>query len=202
MGRVEFQQWLAAEADKDGLAELRSALVDALRGDILEVGAGSGAMFAYYGEGVSVTAIEPDDEFRAGAEEAARAADVMIDVVPGAGESLPCPDASIDAVVASTVLCSVQSVKQTLAEFKRVLRPGGELRLLEHVRSERWLEGLLMDLFNPVWLHLNKVGCNWNRRTVEAVREAGFRVASVRKYKLWSPASPAPCPGRLIKAVR
>ena len=82
-------------------------------------------MFAYYGEGVSVTAIEPDDEFRAGAEEAARAADVMIDVVPGAGESLPCPDASIDAVVASTVLCSVQSVKQTLAEFKRVLRPGG-----------------------------------------------------------------------------
>ncbi len=76
MGRVEFQQWLAAEADKDGLAELRSALVDALRGDILEVGAGSGAMFAYYGEGVSVTAIEPDDEFRAGAEEAARAADV------------------------------------------------------------------------------------------------------------------------------
>jgi len=202
MERVEFQQWLAAEADKDGLAELRSALVDGLRGDIVEIGAGSGAMFPHYGEGVNVTAIEPDDEFRAAAEEAAEAAGVTIDVIAGAGESLPCPDAGTDAVVASTVLCSVQSVRQTLAEFRRVLKPGGELRLLEHVRSERWLEGLLMSLFNPVWLYLNKVGCNWNRRTVEAVREAGFKIASVGKYKVWSPASPAAFPLRLIKAVK
>ncbi len=202
MGRVEFQLWLSAELDKDGLAELRGALVEDLHGDVLEVGAGSGAMFRYYGGDVHVTAIEPDDEFRAAAKEAARAAQVTIQVVPGAGESLPLGDASVDAVVASTVLCSVQSVQETLAEFKRVLRPGGALRLLEHVRSERWPAGLLMDLSNPLWLRINKVGCNWNRQSVQAVRDAGFGIDSIKEYKLYSPASPAAFPGRLIKAER
>lgn len=202
MGRVEFQQWLAEQVDRDGLAELRRGLVEDLRGNVLEVGAGCGALFGFYTGDISVAAIEPDDEFRAGAEEAAKEARVSIRVLPGTAESLPFGDASIDAVVASTVLCSVQSVPQTLAEFKRVLKPSGDLRLLEHVRSEHWPEGLLMDLSNPLWLRLNKVGCNWNRRTVEAVREAGFRIVSTKNYKLFSPASPATCPGRLIRAER
>ena len=202
MGRVEFQQWLAGRLDRDGLAEFRRELVEDLRGEVLEVGAGSGALFSFYGGDINVTAIEPDDEFRAAAEEAAKEARVSIRVLPGTGESLPFGDASIDAVVASTVLCSVQSVPQTLAEFKRVLKPGGDLRLLEHVRSEHWPEGLLMDLSNPLWLRLNKVGCNWNRRTVEAVREAGFRIVSTKNHKLFSPASPATFPGRLIRAER
>ena len=202
MGRVEFQQWLAGQVDRDGLAELRRGLVEDLRGDVLEVGAGCGALFGFYDGDISVTAIEPDDEFRAAAEEAAKEARVSIRVLPGTAESLPFGDASIDAVVASTVLCSVQSVPQTLAEFKRVLRPGGRLRLLEHVRSEHWPDGLLMDLSNPLWLRLNKVGCNWNRRTVEAVRKAGFRIVSTKNYKLFSRASPATCPGRLIRAER
>ncbi len=159
-------------------------------------------MFRYYGGDVRVTAIEPDDEFRAAAIEAASAAQVAIQVVPGVGESLPFGDASVDAVVASTVLCSVQSVQETLAEFKRVLRPGGALRLLEHVRSERWPAGLLMDLSNPLWLRINKVGCNWNRQSVQAVRDAGFGIDSIKEYKLYSPASPAAFPGRLIKAEK
>jgi ubiquinone/menaquinone biosynthesis C-methylase UbiE len=202
MGRVEFQQWLAGQVDRDGLAELRSELVEDLRGDVLEVGAGSGALFRFYRGDIRVTAIEPDNEFRSAAEEAAKAARVSTRVLPGTAESLPFGDASIDAVVASTVLCSVQSVPQTLAEFRRVLKPGGELRLLEHVRSEHWPAGLLMDLTNPLWLRLNKVGCNWNRRTVEAVTDASFRIVSIKNYKLFSPASPAACPGRLIKAER
>lgn len=202
MGRVEFQQWLAGELDRDGLARVRSLLVEGLRGNVLEVGTGSGAMFHFYGDDVNVTAIEPDDEFRAAAEEAAKAARATIRVRPGTGESLPFGDASIDAIVASTVLCSVQSVQQTLAEFTRVLKPEGDLRLLEHVRSEHWPEGPLMDLLNPMWLRINKVGCNWNRRAVEAVREADFQIVSIEEYKLWSPASPAPLPGRLIRAEK
>ncbi len=125
-----------------------------------------------------------------------------IRVVPGVGESLPFEDASVDAIVDSVVLCSVQSVQQTLTEIKRVLKPGGNLRLLEHIRSEHWPEGLLMDLFNPLWLRLNKMGCNWNRRSVEAVRDAGFRITSIENYKLFSPASPAAFPLRLIQAER
>jgi ubiquinone/menaquinone biosynthesis C-methylase UbiE len=200
MGLVEFQKWLANEVDKDGYKALREGLVQDLRGEILEVGAGTGAMFSYYGEGANVVALEPDDPFRAAAEEAAKNAHASIEVVGGSGESLPFPDASFDAVVASTVLCSVTSMEQTLAEFKRVLKPGGRLRLLEHVRSEHWPEGALMDMLNPVWLRINKVGCNWNRRPVEAVRDAGFQIDDVEPHKLFSPAAPATMPLRLIKA--
>lgn len=202
MGSVEFQNWLVEEADKAGMAELRSLLVEGLSGDVVEVGAGTGAMFRFYGASVRVIAIEPDDEFRAAAELAANDVPATIRVVPGVGESLPFEDASIDAVVVSTVLCSVQSVQQTLGEFKRVLRPGGELRLLEHVRSEHWLAGPLMNLSNPLWLRLNKVGCNMNRRPVEAVRDAGFTIVELKRGKIYTPATPAVFPLRLIKGVK
>ena len=202
MGRAEFQQWLVDEIDKDGMAEFRSLLVEGLSGDVVEVGAGTGAMFRFYGDNVRVTAIEPDDEFRAAAELAANEAHATIKVVPGVGESLPFEDASVDAVVGSVVLCSVQSVQQTLTEFKRVLKPKGNLRLLEHVRSEHWPAGFLMDLFNPMWLRVNKMGCNWNRRSFEAVRDAGFTIASTTAFKLYSRAAPTAFPYRLIKAVR
>jgi ubiquinone/menaquinone biosynthesis C-methylase UbiE len=202
LGRVEFLRWLSAEIDKTGLGDLRRELAEGLRGDVVEVGSGSGAMFQRYGRDVRVTAIEPDDEFRAAAEEAAAEASAAIRVLPGTAESLPAGDASIDAVVASMVLCSVQSVPKTLAEFNRVLKPGGRLRLLEHVRSDRRVSGALMDLFNPIWLRLNQMGCNWNRRTIESVRDAGFHIESVRRYKLFHPAIPAAFPWRLIKAEK
>jgi ubiquinone/menaquinone biosynthesis C-methylase UbiE len=200
MSRVEFLRWMARELDRDGLARLRAELVDGLRGDVLEVGTGTGAMFPAYGVDVRVAAIEPDDEFRVAAEEAARAARATIRVLPGTAESLPFGDSSLDAIVTSTVLCSVRSVAETLAEFRRVLKPQGQLRLLEHVRSERWPAGFLMDLLNPIWLRVNKMGCRWNRRTVDAVRNAGFDIASAREYSVESPAAPALVPGRLIKA--
>jgi hypothetical protein len=73
---------------------------------------------------------------------------------------------------------------------------------MEHVRSEHWLAGPLMDLLNPTWLRINKVGCNWNRRTFEAVRDAGFTIASTKTFKLYSPAAPTAFPYRLIEAVR
>jgi ubiquinone/menaquinone biosynthesis C-methylase UbiE len=157
-------------------------------------------MFPAYGADVSVTAIEPDDEFRNAAAEAAQSARAAIRVLSGTAESLPVGDASVDAIVTSTVLCSVRSVSETLAEFRRVLKPEGELRLLEHVRSERWPAGFLMDLLNPLWLRINKMGCHWNRRTIESVGSAGFDITSVREYSIVSPASPALVPGRLIKA--
>ncbi len=202
MERVEFQQWFAAQVDEEGLAEFRRLLVEGLNGEIVEVGAGTGAMFHYYGNGARVTAIEPDDEFRCAAEEAAGSASAAIRVIPGVAESLPFDDGSVDGVVVSTVLCSVQSVEQTLTELKRVLKPGGKLRLLEHLRSEHWPAGVLMDLFNPLWLRLNKVGCNMNRRSLEAVRDAGFRIVSVKNYKPFFPSAPMPFPSCLIKAER
>ena len=109
---------------------VRALLVEGLLGDVVEIGAGTGGMFPYYGDQVSVSAIGPDPTNRAAAQQEARARSATIQVLAGVAESLPFDDASIDAVVTSTVLCSVQSVQKTLAEFRRVLKPDADLRLL------------------------------------------------------------------------
>lgn len=202
MGLVEFQKAISKELDADGLAELRTSLVGDLEGDILEIGTGTGATFPYYKQNARVTAIEPNNEFRVAAEDAAKSGVADIRVLPGAGEELPFEDGAFDAVSASQVLCSVTSPAKTLEEFKRVLGPGGQIRLMEHVRSEHWLAGPLMDLLNPIWLRINKIGCNWNRKTVESVQDAGFTIRSIESYKIFSKASPAALPGRIIKAER
>lgn len=200
LGRVGFYRRLVEESDQDGFAELRRELVGDLEGDVLEIGTGTGATHKYYGKGAKVTAIEPDDEFRAAAEESAKAAEAEIRVAAGVGESLSAESASVGAVVASTVLCSVDSIPKALAEFRRVLRPGGRLRLLEHVRSEHWAAGPLMHLFNPIWRLMNGVGCNMNRDSVRAVRAAGFKVLEIKSYKIYCKIVPAAMPLRLIKA--
>lgn len=202
LGPVEFLKTMSREADADGYAGLRTSLVGDLEGDILEIGTGTGATFPYYNAEANVTAIEPDEEYRTAAEEAAKSAEAHIRVLPGTGEALPVEDASFDVVCASQVLCSVASPSRTLEEVKRVLRPGGQIRLMEHVLSEHWLAGPFMNLSNPIWLRLNKVGCNWNRKTVEEVQAAGFSIQSVESYKIYSKATPAVFPGRLIKAER
>ena len=109
-------------------------------------------------------------------------------------------DSSFDTVTASLVLCSVASPSLTLQEFKRVLRPGGRLRLMEHVRSDHWLAGPLMHVSNPIWVRINRMGCSWNRRTVESVREAGFTIRSIAQFKIFSKAVAFTGPGRIIKA--
>lgn len=202
LGLVEFQKAMAKELDADGYAELRTSLVGDLKGEILEIGTGTGATFPYYGPQAKVTAVEPNEEFRVVAYEATKGVKAEIRVLPGVGEELPFEDATFDVVSASLVLCSVASPSMTLGEFKRVLLPGGQIRLMEHVRSKHWLAGPLMGLLNPVWLRINKTGCNWNRSTVEAVQDAGFVIRSIESYKIYSKAAPAVFPIRIIKADR
>ncbi len=202
LGPAEFLKEMAEKLDADGYDELRKRLIGDLEGDVLEIGAGTGATFPYYGPKVKVTAIEPNEELRAAAEEAAKGAKVGIRVLPGFGEELPFADAAFDAVSASKVLCSVALPLNTFAGIQESARPGGQIRLLEHVRSEHWLAGPLMVLLNPVWLRINKVGCNWDRKTVESVQDSGFTMRSIESYKIYSEASPAAFPIRIIKAVR
>ena len=160
MSPVEFRKDLARRADADGYAQLRSSLVGDLEGDILEIGAGTGATFQYYGPKAKVTAIEPNDDFRAAAKKAALNARAVIHVAPGEGENLPFEDATFDAVSASMVLCSVTSPQKTLEEFKRVLRSGGQIRLWEHVRSKNWLAGPMMDFLETSICGLGQAALN------------------------------------------
>jgi hypothetical protein len=124
----------AKTAERRGATEHRRRLLDGLRGTVLELGAGHGLNFPHYPSTVTqVIAVEPEPALRAAAVEAAPAAPVPIRVLPGVAEELPLEDESVDAAVASLVLCSVPDHDHALAELRRVLRPGGELRFYEQV---------------------------------------------------------------------
>jgi SAM-dependent methyltransferase len=144
----EFMDALNAKADAQGYAEVRRELVADLSGRVLEIGCGTGSMLQYYGAGVETRRDRARPGFpRLAVAKAANSP--KIPVAAGDGLSLAFSDATFDAVVLGLVLCSVPSVERVLAEAVRVLRPGGRLRALEHVRSKRAIPGLLMDMANP-----------------------------------------------------
>ena len=124
-------QW---PADKMGFRALRRRAVADLPGRVLELGAGTGLNFPFYRAATEVVAVEPDPDMRARAAARARAVDVPIQLVDAHAEQLPFADHSFDAAAITLVLCSVSDVAQSLAELRRVLRPGAPVHLVEHVR--------------------------------------------------------------------
>lgn len=151
---------------------LRRRLLDGLSGTIVEVGAGDGANFEHYPDPVDrVIAVEPEPYLR---ERAAGRAKPPVEVVDGDALHLPVPDASVDTVVFCLVLCSIADQAAALAEARRVLRPGGELRVLEHVRARTAGTARLQDALDAtVWPRLLG-GCHCGRDTAAAIEAAGF----------------------------
>ncbi|MFD7862376.1 class I SAM-dependent methyltransferase [Streptomyces sp. NPDC059783] len=168
-----------------GLAALRSELLSGLSGRVIEIGAGNGLNFAHYPPAVAeVVAIEPERTLRQLAVRAALRSGVPVDVVPGTAEALPVKSEAFDGAVASLVLCTVRQVRQSLAEIRRVLRPGGELRFFEHVRAEgRAMAATQHALDRTVW-PLLAGGCHTSRDTLAAIQEAGFEMVSYRRVRL------------------
>jgi SAM-dependent methyltransferase len=189
--RAEFLEALNVKVDGQGFAEVRRELVGDLAGRVLEIGCGTGSMFQYYGDAVDLDAIEPEEDFHALAKAKQAGSTRPLRVERGDGMKLTFPDATFDAVVLSLVLCSVPSVERVLSEAHRVLRPGGHLRALEHVRSERAVGGALMNLTNPLWLAMNKQGCNWNRQPIPQIKAAGFDVGDVLSFQRFDTSLPA-----------
>lgn len=165
------------------LGPLRHDLVAGLTGDVLEIGAGTGANFEHYGPHARVVALEPDPHMlRRAQAKLATLGRTNIDVRRGRAESLPLPDSSFDAVVSTLVLCTVDDLPGALAEIRRVLRPGGQFLFIEHVRGERFA-GRVHDAIQPVWGWCS-AGCHVNRRTEDAIRAAGFAQISLRPIKI------------------
>ncbi|OBB81381.1 class I SAM-dependent methyltransferase [Mycolicibacterium peregrinum] len=156
----------------------RSAMSHAT-GRLLMVGVGPGTDLLFLpGAVTSVAAVEPEPAMRRMARALARRHGVEVDVVDGAGESIPFPDNSFDSVHVGLVLCSVDDVAATLGEIRRVLTPDGRLVVLEHVRGEG-LMGRFQDLIARPWAWLSS-GCEPNRRTVDAIAAAGFDTSGLR----------------------
>ena len=155
-----------------GLTAARRRLVEGLSGRVLEVGTGTGLALPGYPPSVQgVVAIDVDEAALARARRRRQGVTLLQADV----QDLPFPDGSFDAVVSSLVFCSVAAPERALAEVLRVLRPGGELRMLEHVRAPRPLLATAQDLVTPLWCTVTG-GCRLNRETHSLVRGAGFDV--------------------------
>ncbi len=183
-----YDKMLAPE-EKKFLGAIREEMLKDITGDVLEIGAGTGANFQYYQEGVDVTATEPDPYMLQRAQERAANAAANIDLRQVDAEQLPFPDAAFDFVIATLVLCSVSDPRKVLSEIYRVLRPGSEYRLYEHVRYQNPIGGLMQDAVSPLWQWFG-AGCHPNRDTERLVREAGFEVVSAQRLTHVPPVPP------------
>jgi phosphatidylethanolamine/phosphatidyl-N-methylethanolamine N-methyltransferase len=151
----------------------RVGLWQRIRGPrVLEVGVGTGKSMPYYPSGMTVTAIDLSPRMLDQARMHAAQDHIAVDLREADVQALPFPDASFDTAIATCVFCSVPDPVLGLRELWRVLIPGGQLLLLEHVLSHRPLLGPIMGALNPLVVRM--MGANINRETVENVRRAGF----------------------------
>jgi len=147
--------------------------------DILEVGIGTGKNIPLYQKGATIEAIDLTQGMVIRAIKRATELNATVNIRIGDVQILDFPNAFFDTIVATFVFCSVPDPVMGLKELKRVIKPGGCVLLLEHVRSANVILGPLMDILNPFIVRLT--GANINRTTVENVRKAGFNIEKDEK---------------------
>lgn len=163
--------------------EWRPRLWAQVRGpNVLEVGVGTGKNMPYYPQGMVLTAIDLTPGMLERAQHRAQALHVDVDLRLGDVQALEFVDNTFDDVVATCVFCSVPDPVLGLREVARVVKPGGQVLLLEHVRSPNPLIGLLMDGLNPLVVRM--MGANINRRTLENVQRSGLHLVRVEDVGL------------------
>ena len=175
---------LSVAEEAKGTAEHRAEMLAGLRGRVVEIGAGNGLNFSHYPREVEeVVAVEPEPYLREIAERSAKGnVSVPVTVVDGTADDLPLHGASCDAAVCSLVLCSVSDQARALAEVRRVLRPGGELRFYEHVLADTPGLARLQRAIDVIHPHVAG-GCHVTRDTEQAIIDAGFEITSIRRFR-------------------
>ena len=175
---------MARAMERDGMAEHRTTLLAGLRGEVIEIGAGSGANFAHYPASVTqVLAVEPESHLRDVARRAADHAPVPVEVVDGLAERLPSSDSSTDAIVCALVLCSIADQGAALREIRRVLRPDGEFRFLEHVRADTPGMARVQRFMDATFWPRIAGGCHTSRDTAAAVEHAGYTIQRLDRFR-------------------
>jgi SAM-dependent methyltransferase len=161
---LSFYEWL-------GLGRWRALLVEGAQGRTLDLGCGTGRNLPLYRPGIPVVALDLDLE----SLKRARGRMPSVPLVRGKAERLPFRAGAFDTVVSGLVFCSVGDPALGFSEVKRVLRSGGRLRMLEHVRAQGRRAARFQDFIQPLWTWVTG-GCHPNRDTERAVEESGFSI--------------------------
>ena len=172
-----------AGAENAGLRAFRERLLTRANGDVIEIGGGTGLNLPCYGPDVrSLTITEPESSMLRRLESKVREHRPAARVLRAPAEDLPFDDHTFDVAVSTLVLCGVDDQPRALRELRRVLRPGGRLLFIEHVRSGDPATARLQDRMN--WLNRLVVCCDCNRPTLDSIRAAGFTVTQVEHTAL------------------
>ena len=175
---------MVGKTERAGLGEHRRALLASAAGDVLEIGGGTGANLDYYGDGVrTLTVVEPEKPMLKRLQRHIEQRAPQAKALRAPAEDLPFNDASFDVVVSTLVLCTVDDVPRALRELRRVLRPGGRLLFIEHVRSDEEKLARTQDRMLPINVRVAH-GCHPNRRTLDSIRSAGFEITSLERDTL------------------
>ncbi|XP_076890371.1 uncharacterized protein LOC143541422 [Bidens hawaiensis] len=157
--------------------------------NILEIGIGTGPNLKYYGASASVVGVDPNrkmEKYAKAAAEASGLPETKFKFIHAVAEALPVSDASMDAVVGTLVLCSVNDVNKTLQEIKRVLKPGGLYIFVEHVAAK---DGTFLKFIQRALDPLQQTvadGCHLTRETGDSISAAGFSSTDIKKVFLSS----------------
>lgn len=187
---MKGHKWFAAAFDSMNritgtetkfLAKHRPQIAGEATGQVLEVGAGTGANLPYFAKADKVVATEPDPYMMKRARKRlAELGATNIELAQHPAEELPFEDGSFDSAVSTMVFCSVRDPIKALAEIRRVLKPSGSFRFIEHVRPDGGLKARIFDFITPLWGWFG-AGCHPNRRTLESMQEAGFEVKELKQ---------------------
>ncbi len=170
------------------LAELKQGLLGGLKGRVLEIGPGAGANLSYYPKDIDWIGVEPNPFMHQYLEQEADDRGIKhIELYRGTAEQLPVKDNSIDSVVSTHVLCSVNNLDRSLQEIQRTLKPGGSFIFLEHVAADccTWTRRI-QDSIEPVWKVMFD-NCHPNRTTWTALETAGFDSVNYQQFSLSFP---------------
>jgi ubiquinone/menaquinone biosynthesis C-methylase UbiE len=173
---------MSRKSEDAGLRLLRRGLLAEAAGSVLEVGAGTGANLGHYDGVESLVLTEPEPAMLRRLQKKARDEAPLAKILRAPAEDLPFEDDSFDIVVSTLVLCGVDDQARSLREIKRVLRPGGRLLFLEHVRSDEAALARFQDRMN--WLNRLVVDCDCNRPTLTTIEATGFSVSQLERTEM------------------
>jgi ubiquinone/menaquinone biosynthesis C-methylase UbiE len=161
-------------------AEAKRKLLANARGRVLEIGVGTGLSFPHYPADVQLVGIDASQPMLRRAERRAEELGRKVTLVQAPAEALPFEDGAFDTAVSLVVLCSVDDPTRALEELHRVLRPGGHLLFIEHVRSDDPSLARRQDRYAGLWGWF-ACGCHPNRDTLRAIEAAGFEVVELER---------------------